>query len=400
MTNRPEVSKPVFALPGWAPLVAIGFSLALAWVNFLTTARWAGEPGSLHGWRKPWYALALAAATLLVVVARREIGRPARIGPATSLAFLAAGAALLLACLFHRLPLSVWTEIPFKDDWTELFQHDGQRRRPAAAAASSSDGTGGSSAVTPRRPTSRRTSALLGVRADDDVRRSRWAITCCTPCCSWPRRCSSGGICGDEERETRILATALRVLLRAGYLWHARLERRHQLARRRVLRRSGAGRRPCRAARATVGRTGAAGRTDAGALHARGVLRLRGDLPRARGRSTSAIAPRSSASPLASAFAARRSAARALGVAAVSRVTSASTTPCTSPARQSTGRGSRGTCTTTSRSSLLPHRWFNDYRSLANVWLAPLIVVAVHPTAHAGRLLRRGRRPHAERSCG
>jgi len=109
-------------LAAWAPVASIALALGLAWINFLTTSRWAAQAGALHGWRKPWYGLALAAATLLVVVARREIGRPARIGRATALAFLAAGSALLLASLFHRLPLSVWTEIPFKDDWTELFQ--------------------------------------------------------------------------------------------------------------------------------------------------------------------------------------------------------------------------------------------------------------------------------------
>ena len=109
-------------LAAWAPIASIALALGLAWINFLTTSRWAAQAGALHGWRKPWYGLALAAATLLVVVARREIGRPARIGRATALTFLAAGTALLLASLFHRLPLSVWTEIPFKDDWTELFQ--------------------------------------------------------------------------------------------------------------------------------------------------------------------------------------------------------------------------------------------------------------------------------------
>ena len=109
-------------LPVWAPIASITVALVLAWINFLTTSRWAAQAGALHGWRKPWYGLALAAATLLVVVARHEIGRPARIGRAAALTFLAAGAALLLASLFHRLPLSVWSEIPFKDDWTELFQ--------------------------------------------------------------------------------------------------------------------------------------------------------------------------------------------------------------------------------------------------------------------------------------
>jgi hypothetical protein len=109
-------------VPAWMSIAALTLALALAWINFLTTARWAAEAGALHGWRKPWYGLALAAATLLVVVARREIGRPTRIGRSTALVFLGAGAGVLLAALLHRLPLSVWTEIPFKDDWTELFQ--------------------------------------------------------------------------------------------------------------------------------------------------------------------------------------------------------------------------------------------------------------------------------------
>ena len=110
-------------LPAWAPIASIALALGLAWINFLTTSRWAAQAGALHGWRKPWYGLALAAATLLVVVARREESAALRgIGRVTALAFLAAGTALLLASLFNRLPLSVWTEIPFKDDWTELFQ--------------------------------------------------------------------------------------------------------------------------------------------------------------------------------------------------------------------------------------------------------------------------------------
>ena len=38
---------------------ALVVSVLFAWGNFLTTARWANQPGALHGWRKPWYALAL-----------------------------------------------------------------------------------------------------------------------------------------------------------------------------------------------------------------------------------------------------------------------------------------------------------------------------------------------------
>ena len=101
---------------------AIALSLLLASINFLTTARWANEPGALHGWRRPWYALALLVVIALALIGRRQIGTPVRIGrgPATALAL--AGLAVLLYSLFSRLPLSTWDEIPFKDDWTPLYQ--------------------------------------------------------------------------------------------------------------------------------------------------------------------------------------------------------------------------------------------------------------------------------------
>ncbi len=110
------------AFTRWAPLGATVAALTFAWINFLTTARWAAQPGALHGWRKPWYALALIVTTVLLVAARRQVGRPARMGREVSMAFLAAGAGVLVTSLLGRLPLSTWTEIPFKDDWTPLFQ--------------------------------------------------------------------------------------------------------------------------------------------------------------------------------------------------------------------------------------------------------------------------------------
>jgi len=110
-------------LPPWSSAAALVAVLALAWVNFLTTARWAAEPGALHGWRKPWYGLALGAVTVLALATGRRIGQPIRLPRSVALVLLAAGAAVLMASLFARLPLSSWTEIPFKDDWTPLFQH-------------------------------------------------------------------------------------------------------------------------------------------------------------------------------------------------------------------------------------------------------------------------------------
>jgi hypothetical protein len=104
------------------PLAALAIVLAFAWLNFLTTSRWAGQPGSLHGWKEPWYAVALAAATLLAVLTRAQVGRPVALPAAMSGAVLAAGSMLLVGTLLSRLPLSTWTQIPFKDDWTELYQ--------------------------------------------------------------------------------------------------------------------------------------------------------------------------------------------------------------------------------------------------------------------------------------
>ena len=61
------------------------------------------------------------------------------------------------------------------------------------------------------------------------------------------------------------------------------------------------------------------------------------------------------------------------------RPTSASTTPSTTPARQSTGRCSSGRVYYNVEILAFPHRWFNDYRSLANVWLPALLVMALAP---------------------
>ena len=66
------------------PLAALGASLLLAWLNFLLTGKWAALPGALNGWRQPWYAAALIAATVLTIAARRRVGEPTRIGRAAA----------------------------------------------------------------------------------------------------------------------------------------------------------------------------------------------------------------------------------------------------------------------------------------------------------------------------
>jgi hypothetical protein len=113
---------PIRRLPGWLPFAALAVSLVLAWLNFVLTGRWAAQPGALNGWRQPWYAAALAAATLLAIATRSSFGRSVRVGWAASSALLLAGAGSLVGALLSRLPLTKWSQIPFSDDWTELYQ--------------------------------------------------------------------------------------------------------------------------------------------------------------------------------------------------------------------------------------------------------------------------------------
>jgi hypothetical protein len=101
---------------------ALAVALTLAWLNFLTTSRWAAEPGALHGWRKPWYAAALVAATAATIGGARRLGTAPVLGRQAPFAVLAAGAAVLVAAFFSKMPLETWGQIPFKDDWPELFQ--------------------------------------------------------------------------------------------------------------------------------------------------------------------------------------------------------------------------------------------------------------------------------------
>jgi hypothetical protein len=121
MIHRPQILSRS-GLPQWAPLVGIAVALLLAWLNFLLTGKWAALPGALHGWRQPWYAAALIAVTVLAITTRRQLGTPVRIGRPASLTLLILGATVLMAAMLSRLPLSTWTQIPFKDDYTPLYQ--------------------------------------------------------------------------------------------------------------------------------------------------------------------------------------------------------------------------------------------------------------------------------------
>ena len=105
-----------------APFIALAITLGFAWVNFATTARWATAEGALHGWRRPWYGAALAVATVLAFAHRRRVGQAIQPGALAPRLLLAASVAIVVGCLFSRLPVSTWAQVPFDDDWTPLFQ--------------------------------------------------------------------------------------------------------------------------------------------------------------------------------------------------------------------------------------------------------------------------------------
>jgi hypothetical protein len=103
-------------------LAALALSLLLAWLNFLLTAKWAAIPGALNGPRWPWYGAALLAATVLTVGARKRVGLPFRMGRVLPVVLATWGTITLVVATFARLPPSTWSQIPLKDDWTELYQ--------------------------------------------------------------------------------------------------------------------------------------------------------------------------------------------------------------------------------------------------------------------------------------
>ena len=101
---------------------AISLSLALAWFNLALTGHYASLPGALHGWRLPWYSIALIVATALLIATRRRVGHPAQVGNAIAVPVFVAGVAALVVAVLKRLPPTSWNQIPYKDDWTPLFQ--------------------------------------------------------------------------------------------------------------------------------------------------------------------------------------------------------------------------------------------------------------------------------------
>lgn len=116
------IAAPRRRLPPWAPLAGLALSVLLAWANFLFTGKWAALPGALRGWKAPWYGAALAATTILLVLRHRQVGKPASPGRLAMVLLLAAGATAVVLGFLSRLPVSSWSQVPFLDDWTPLYQ--------------------------------------------------------------------------------------------------------------------------------------------------------------------------------------------------------------------------------------------------------------------------------------
>ena len=72
LSTAPLPAVGAWRFPTWAPLAALILALVLAWANFATTARWAEQPGALHGWRRPFYVASLLLVSILCVVLRRR----------------------------------------------------------------------------------------------------------------------------------------------------------------------------------------------------------------------------------------------------------------------------------------------------------------------------------------
>jgi hypothetical protein len=56
------------------PRVALLATLAITWLNYLLTSRWAHVPGSIHGAKEPWFVAALIVATLAALAPSRRSG--------------------------------------------------------------------------------------------------------------------------------------------------------------------------------------------------------------------------------------------------------------------------------------------------------------------------------------
>lgn len=99
-------------------------ALALLWLNFLTTGRWAQVPGALHGPKWPFVLGFLLLTTVLAVRWKGSAspGAAARLVRAEGRLVFAAGLVTLIAGILVWLPPSTWSSIPYLDNWATRYQ--------------------------------------------------------------------------------------------------------------------------------------------------------------------------------------------------------------------------------------------------------------------------------------
>ena len=101
------------------PRAALVAALAMMWLNYAFTSRWAHIAGSVHGPKKPLFVGLLILTTALARMPwpapRARLGWPARIAGWS-------GVVALVVLFFIWFPLPTWTEIPFLDNWPARFQ--------------------------------------------------------------------------------------------------------------------------------------------------------------------------------------------------------------------------------------------------------------------------------------
>ncbi len=95
-------------------------TLALFWINFLTTARWAAVPGALHGPKRPLVAALLVITTILAV--RWRPSTSDRRAASDGRLILVAGLMCLAAGLVVWFPPSTWAEMPYLDNWATRYR--------------------------------------------------------------------------------------------------------------------------------------------------------------------------------------------------------------------------------------------------------------------------------------
>ena len=101
--------------------VALVCSLALLWLNFLLTSRWAHVDGSINGPKRPFFLAALLAASVCALWGFRG---PADSGMSRRAAkgLAAAGLLFLGYCFLVWFPIGSWRQTPFLDDWPIRYQ--------------------------------------------------------------------------------------------------------------------------------------------------------------------------------------------------------------------------------------------------------------------------------------